>query len=75
MEKTEVGIQAEAKAKAQMKEICSLNKIGKARLEEQEHQTSVSFYTLFCRSWGSEIGQYKQRGGNTEKCAGRPDQT
>ena len=43
MEKTKVGIQAEAKAEAQMKEICSLNKIGKARLEEQEYYMSVRF--------------------------------
>ena len=43
MEKTKVGIQAEAKVKTQMKEICSLNKIGKARLEEQDHYTSVRF--------------------------------
>jgi len=46
MEKTKVGIQAEAKAKAQMKEICSLNKTGKARLEEQDHYTSVRFLII-----------------------------
>lgn len=62
MEKTEVGIQGEAKAKAQMKEICSLNKIGKASLEEQEQQMSVSFYTLFCR-----FGDLKQGSTNREE--------
>lgn len=61
MEKTEVGIQAEAKAKAQMKEICSLNKIGKARLEEQEHQTSVFTH------YSVDLGDLKQGSTNREE--------
>lgn len=36
-------VSGRSKSRSQMKEICSLNKIGKARLEEQEYYMSVRF--------------------------------
>lgn len=42
MEKTKVGFRQKQRSPDE-KEICSLNKIGKARLEEQEYYMSVRF--------------------------------